>query len=107
FSATSGSRLFISIRIGASVSQDFAVSVLPCAARITRALSMRVMSKFLAAMVSVAGRSRAGDTPPYPCVKRIEPNSVDELGRPLDIPDREVAGFTGVQTSGLVEQAER
>jgi hypothetical protein len=35
FSATSGSRLFISIRSGASVSHDFAVSVVPRGARIT------------------------------------------------------------------------
>ena len=43
FSATSGSRLFISMRSGASVSQLLAESSVPRAARMTRVLSMRVM----------------------------------------------------------------
>jgi len=42
FSATSGSRLFMSIRSGASVSQLLADSLGPLGARITRALSRRV-----------------------------------------------------------------
>ncbi len=42
-SATSGSRLFISMRSGASVSQLLAESSVPARARMTRLLSMRVM----------------------------------------------------------------
>src|SRR5580700_7833393 len=43
-SATSGSRLFMSIRSGASVSQLFAVRCVPLAARIVLVLSVRVMN---------------------------------------------------------------
>ncbi len=43
-SATSASRLFISMRSGASVSQDLALSVVPCAARILLELSRRVIN---------------------------------------------------------------
>ena len=44
FSATSGSRLFISIRSGASVSHDLADSELPRGARIVRSSSRRMIS---------------------------------------------------------------
>ena len=53
------------------------------------------------------GTEQAGKCPATPGVKRIESHSVDQFGRPLDIPDREIAGFAGVQASGLLEQPER
>ena len=56
FSATSGSRLFISMRRGASVSQLLAVSSRPCGARMMRVLSSRQAHRVAPSKV---GRSSA------------------------------------------------
>ena len=37
----------------------------------------------------------------------MKPEPVDQFGRPLDIPDREVAGFAGLDGADVVELAER
>lgn len=42
-------------------------------------------------------------SPPHPPVQRVEADPVDKLGRPLDIPDREVAPFAGLERAGLAE----
>ena len=40
-------------------------------------------------------------------MQRIEPHAVDQLGRPLDVPDGEVAALAGFQRADVVEPAER
>ena len=40
-------------------------------------------------------------------MKRVEAHAVDELGRPLDVPDGEVRGLARLQRPGLAEQAQR
>ena len=52
----------------------------------------------------MAARSSA---PPHPRVQRIEADAIDQLGRPLDVPDREVAPLAGFERADLVEPAER
>src|SRR5579863_5916361 len=59
-SATSGSRLFISIRNGASVCQDRAVSVVPRGARTGRAPSMSVLLSAVTGSVLLWAQCREG-----------------------------------------------
>ena len=40
-------------------------------------------------------------------VEGVEANPVDELRRPLDIPDREIAIFAALETSDVIEASER
>ena len=51
------------------------------------------------------GRSLIG--PSTPGVQRVEAHAVDQLGRPLDVPDREVARLAGLERAGLAEPPER
>ena len=62
---------------------------------------MRVMLNSMA--VGMRDGARLGSAPPHPCVKRIESDPVDQFGGPLDVPDREVAGFAGFQASDFVD----
>ena len=42
-----------------------------------------------------------------PRVQRIEADTIDELGRPLDVPDREIRPFAGFERPRLLGEAER
>src|SRR6266567_2696477 len=44
---------------------------------------------------------------PHPAMQRIEAHPVRQLGRPVDIPDREVAPFADFERTGLTEHAQR
>src|SRR5882757_2704123 len=52
-------------------------------------------------------RRARSSPPPNPAVQRVEAHPVDELGRPVDIPDREIAIFTGLERAGLTDNAQR
>src|SRR6202007_1698626 len=106
FAATSGSRLFMSIRKGASVSQLFAESSRPRAARTTRALSIRVIGKYPVLVKGQTARS-CRSACKDPRMQRIEPHPVDQFGRPFDVPDGEVTTLTGIEAASLTDQAER
>lgn len=52
-------------------------------------------------------RQRLLPPPPDATVERVEADPVDEFGRALDVPDREIAGFSDLDRPGLIEPSER
>jgi hypothetical protein len=40
-------------------------------------------------------------------MQRREADAIDQLGWPLDVPDRQIAGFAGFERADLIEPAQR
>src|SRR5687767_283440 len=90
-SATCGSRLFMIMRSGASVSQLLALISGPRGARMMRAESERFMNT----------------SPPDACVQRVESHAIDELSGLFDVPDGEIATLAGFQRADGGQAAQR